>query len=249
MNGQHTAATVLLVEDEADVREMVALTLEAGGYAVVEVSDGMQAFDRLDAVSPDLVVLDLMLPVVSGLEVLQAIRQHSNVPVLVLTALGSEENRVRGLQLGADDYVTKPFSPRELVARVQALLRRSSSAAARQTVVLDGLTIDMASREVWVVGRFVETTAKEFDLLAFLAANPGRVYTRHQLLREVWHSSSEWQQEGTVTEHVRRLRAKIEDDPARPLWLQTVRGVGYRFERRRQPRPAGEGATPRAAVA
>ena len=233
---------------------MVTFTLEVEGYEVLQAANGMEAFEHLASATaaPDLVVLDLMMPAISGLEVLQNIRQNSTVPVIILSAMGSEENRVRGLQLGADDYMTKPFSPRELVARIQALLRRTSgatSAAAQQTIAYDGLTIDLASREVWVRGDLVETTAKEFDLLAFLAANPGRVYTRHQLLREVWHSSSEWQQEGTVTEHIRRLRVKVEEDAERPRWLQTVRGVGYRFERRQQPRGTGGPNTEMVAVA
>jgi two-component system, OmpR family, phosphate regulon response regulator PhoB len=254
MTTSRTAARVLVVEDEAELREMLTFTFEVEGYEVLQAANGMEAFEHLASTTaaPDLVVLDLMMPAISGLEVLQNIRQHSTVPVIILSAMGSEENRVRGLQLGADDYITKPFSPRELVARIQALLRRTSgstSAAAQQTIAYNGLTIDLASREVWVRGDFVDTTAREFDLLAFLAGNPGRVYTRHQLLREVWHSSSEWQQEGTVTEHIRRLRVKIEDDSDRPRWLQTVRGVGYRFERRHQPRGTNGTNTEMAAVA
>ncbi|HEX7167970.1 MAG TPA: response regulator transcription factor [Acidimicrobiales bacterium] len=235
MTARPTVAKILVVEDEGEIRDLVAFTLEVEGYEVLTAANAMEAFERVAKDSPDLVILDVMMPAISGLEVLEDLRQRSEVGILILSALGSEENRVRGLRLGADDYMVKPFSPRELAARVQALLRRTSSAsAARATIAYDGLTIDLESREVWVHGRLVETTAKEFDLLAFLAANPGRVYTRHQLLREVWHSSSEWQQEGTVTEHVRRLRVKVEDDAERPRWLQTVRGVGYRFERRRR---------------
>jgi two-component system phosphate regulon response regulator PhoB len=234
MTATRSAGRVLVVEDEAEIRELVRFTLEVDGFTVLRASNAMEAFELLDREKPDLVLLDLMLPAISGLEVLQTIRgRNATLPVIILSALGSEDNRVRGLQLGADDYVCKPFSPRELVARVQALLRRTQGPnAAMATIAYDGLRIDVAAREVWVRGTLVDTTAKEFDLLAFLAANPGRVYTRHQLLREVWKSSSEWQQEGTVTEHVRRLRVKVEEDPERPRWLQTVRGVGYRFERR-----------------
>ena len=236
-------AKVLVVEDEEDISALVTATLESEGYAVVRASNGMEAMERFDKDKPDLVVLDVMMPVISGLEVLQNIRQKGNTPIILLTALESEDNRVRGLQLGADDYIVKPFSVRELSARVAALLRRSGmSASASPTIEYPGLRIDLTGREVWVKDRMVETTAKEFDLLAFLAAAPGRVFTRHQLLREVWQSSSEWQQEGTVTEHVRRLRLKIEDDAEKPRWLQTVRGVGYRFERRHasrtEPAPA-----------
>jgi DNA-binding response OmpR family regulator len=230
-------AKVLVVEDEVDIMELVATTLEADGYAVARAANGMEAMERLDKDAPDLVILDLMMPVISGLEVLQHIRQKGTTPVILLTALESEDNRVRGLQLGADDYIVKPFSVRELGARVGALLRRSNmSAATSSNIEYPGLKIDVAGREVWVKGVFVETTAKEFDLLAFLAAAPGKVFTRHQLLKEVWQSSSEWQQEGTVTEHVRRLRLKIEEDAEHPKWLLTVRGVGYRFERRQSPR-------------
>ena len=230
-------ARILVVEDEVDIMELVASTLEGEGYGVVRAANGMEAMERLDKDAPDLVVLDLMMPVISGLEVLQHIRQKGTTPVILLTALESEDNRVRGLQLGADDYMVKPFSVRELAARVAALLRRSNmTTATSPSIEYPGLRIDLSGREVWVRGEFVDTTAKEFDLLAFLAASPGKVFTRHQLLREVWQSSSEWQQEGTVTEHVRRLRLKIEEDAERPRWLQTVRGVGYRFERRQQPR-------------
>ena len=233
MSANRASAKVLVVEEEAEIRDLLSFTLEVEGYAVVTASNGMEAFELLANEAPDLVILDIMMPAISGLEVLQAIRQQGSTPTIILSALTNEENRVRGLQLGADDYVSKPYSPREVVARVQALLRRAQgSVAAQTTISYEGLSIDLAAREVFVRGEFVETTAKEFDLLAFLAANPGRVYTRHQLLREVWHSSSEWQQEGTVTEHIRRLRVKVEDDAERPRWLQTVRGVGYRFERR-----------------
>jgi len=230
----HTSARILVVEDEQAIRELIAFTLEVEGYHVFTAGNGMEAFERFSTDKPDLVVLDLMMPSISGLEVLQQLRERSTVPVLILSALATEENRVRGLQLGADDYLVKPFSPRELVARIQALLRRAGMAVPNSKVTVGPVTIDLGSREVFVRDEPVETTAKEFDLLAFLARNPGRVYTRHQLLREVWNSSSEWQQEGTVTEHVRRLRVKIEEDPENPRLVQTVRGVGYRFERRQQ---------------
>ena len=226
------APRILVVEDEQAIRELITLTLEVEGYQVFTAGNGMEAFERFSTEKPDLVVLDLMMPTISGLEVLQELRQGSAVPVLIVSALASEDNRVRGLELGADDYLVKPFAPRELVARVHALLRRSGGTVPNTKVTVGSVAIDHASREVFVHDELVETTAKEFDLLAFLARNPGRVYTRHQLLREVWNSSSEWQQEGTVTEHVRRLRVKIEDDPENPRLVQTVRGVGYRFERR-----------------
>jgi DNA-binding response OmpR family regulator len=238
-NKPTSAATILVIEDDPDIRSVVSMTLEAEGYAVELATNGMEGIELAATAKPDLVVLDIMMPVVSGLEVLQHIRQRDAVPVIILTALGEEANRVRGLQLGADDYMVKPFSPRELVARIQAVMRRSQNPlGANDAITFDGLRIDLSSREVWVGGELVELTAKEFDLLAFLAASPGRVFTRHQHLHEVWRSSSEWQQEGTVTEHVRRLRVKIEADPERPTWLKTVRGVGYRFDRRSAERDA-----------
>jgi DNA-binding response OmpR family regulator len=237
-------ATVLIVDDEPDIRELVTAALESEGYAVVAAASGIEAMERLEKDAPDVVVLDVMMPVISGLEVLQHIRQKGTTPVILATALASVDSRVAGLKLGADDYIVKPFSLQELAARVAAALRRANMPAAASPVVEHpGLRIDLDSREVWVRGELVETTAKEFDLLAHLAAAPGRVFTRHQLLRIVWQSSSEWQQEGTVTEHVRRLRSKIEDDAERPTWIQTVRGVGYRFDRRRVSRTSPAFAT------
>ena len=225
-----TVAKVLVVEDESEIRELLAFTLELEGYEVLKAANAMEAFELASKGEPDIVLLDIMMPAISGLEVLQELRQRGTTPIIIVSALSAEDNRVRGLQLGADDYIVKPFSTRELVARVEAVLRRAKPNANSGAVMNYGpLRIDTQSREVWVHGRLVETTAKEFDLLAFLAATPGRVYTRHQLLREVWQSSSEWQQEGTVTEHVRRLRVKIEEDAERPRWVQTVRGVGYRL--------------------
>ena len=224
-------ATVLVVEDDPDVREVVVMTLETAGYRVVAAPDGFVGLERMQTVQPSVVVLDVMMPGMNGLETLARIRETSTVPAIMLTSLGDERNKVRGLELGADDYVVKPFSPAELLARIHALLRRSEIVGQASQVIVHGdLRIDVGAREVAVQGERIETTAKEFDLLAFLAAAPGRVFTRHQLLREVWQSSSEWQQEATVTEHVRRLRIKIEDNQEQPVWLQTVRGVGYRFD-------------------
>ena len=224
-------ATVLVVEDDPDVREVVVMTLEADGYRVVAAGDGFAGLERLQAEDLAVVVLDVMMPGMNGLETLARIRETSTVPAILLTSLGDERNKVRGLELGADDYVVKPFSPAELLARIHALLRRSEISGQGARVITHGaLRIDVGAREVSVRGERVETTAKEFDLLAVLAAAPGRVFTRHQLLREVGQSSAEWQQEATVTEHVRRLRIKIEANPEQPAWLQTVRGVGYRFD-------------------
>lgn len=226
-----TTATVLVVEDDPDVREVVMMTLQAAGYQTIGAVDGVEGVERALRDRPDLVVLDVMMPRQTGLEALAEIRHSSSVPAILLTSLGDERSKVKGLEIGADDYVVKPFSPAELLARIGALLRRSSmvAPAPARAIVHDDLCIDTGAREVMVAGARVETTAKEFDLLAFLASSPGRVFTRHQLLRAVWQSSSEWQQEATVTEHVRRLRLKIEANPDQPRWLETVRGVGYRF--------------------
>jgi DNA-binding response OmpR family regulator len=176
------------------------------------------------------VVLDLMLPSMDGLTVLRRIRGMATTPVILLTALGDEADRVLGLELGADDYVVKPFSPRELTARVASVLRRAGPATSAASRQFDGLQIDEVAREVPRDGRLVELTRREFDLLACLTRSPRRVFTRGQLLEQVWDSSPEWQDPATVTVHVGHLRQKIEDDPARPRRIVTVRGVGYRFE-------------------
>jgi DNA-binding response OmpR family regulator len=179
---------------------------------------------------PDLVVLDVMLPRMDGFAVLRALREIADVPVILLTARSEEPDRVLGLELGADDYVVKPFSPRELAARVRSVLRRSRRPAAADRLEFEGLVIDGPAREARVGGRVVELTPKEFDLLAFLAASPRRVFSRGQLLEQVWDSSPDYQDSSTVTVHVRRIRQKIEDDPDTPRWITTVWGVGYRFE-------------------
>jgi DNA-binding response OmpR family regulator len=174
-----------------------------------------------------------MLPARDGLDILGDLRRTTDVPVILLTARGDEADRVIGLKLGADDYVVKPFSAAELSARIETVLRRSRPAPAAKPdrrLVFDGLEIDLDTREVQVKGEAVETTAKEFDLLAFLAASPRQVFSRQQILTHVWSSSPEWQSDATVTEHVRRLRRKIEADPDQPRWVTTARGVGYRFE-------------------
>jgi DNA-binding response OmpR family regulator len=226
---------ILVVEDDPDIRLLLCRLLEQEGYEVDAVSDALGAVEQLGAGHPDLVLLDLGLPDVDGMEVLGRIRGRSSVPVIMLTGRTAEVDRIAGLRGGADDYVAKPFSAGELVARVQSVLRRSRSAEAphRPTggrLAFEGLVIDPIAREVRVGGELVSVTAKEFDLLAFLAAAPRQVFTREQLLQHVWGSSTEWQDDATVTEHVRRVRRKIEVDPDRPRWLVTVRGVGYRFE-------------------
>jgi DNA-binding response OmpR family regulator len=220
---------VLVVDDQAGVRRVVARALGDAGYEVAEAADGATALAMLTADPPDLVVLDLSLPRVAGLDVLTRLRSTSDVPVIILTGRGADAERIVGLDLGADDYVVKPFSPLELAARVRSLLRRTARGTSER-LVFGPLTIELGTRDVSVEGEPVELTVKEFDLLAFLAASPRRVFSREHLLQEVWSSSSEWQDPGTVTQHIHRLRRKIEPDPGRPRWLHAVRGIGYRFE-------------------
>jgi DNA-binding response OmpR family regulator len=223
---------LLVVDDDPEVRGLLVRLLESEGYQVEEASTGAEATAALSGRSPDLVILDVMLTTEDGFDVLAAIRRTSNVPVILVTARGRESDRVLGLKLGADDYVVKPFSPAELAARVGTVLRRVGQRPTATTAALDfgDLAIDIMAREVKLSDELVETTAKEFDLLAFLASSPRQVFTREQLLAQVWGSSSAWQDAGTVTEHVRRIRRKIEKDPDHPRWVRTVRGVGYRFE-------------------
>jgi DNA-binding response OmpR family regulator len=225
------ARRVLVVDDEPMVREVVTAYLEREGFVVTEAGDGRKALDLLPSTRPDLIILDVMLPQIDGFSVLSQIRKTSDVPVILLTARTEETDRVLGLELGADDYVVKPFSPRELAARVRSVLRRASSPVMPTSrMEFEGLTIDGASREVDVDGRSVELTPKEFDLLAFMAASPRQVFSRGQLLHHVWDSSPDYQDPSTVTVHVRRLRSKIEADADHPRWITTVWGVGYRFE-------------------
>ncbi|MEO8475927.1 MAG: response regulator transcription factor [Actinomycetota bacterium] len=222
---------VLVVDDEPMVREVLARYLEAEGFGVITAGDGEEALDRFEESRPDLVLLDLMLPRIDGFEVLDRMRTVARVPVIMLTARGEETDRVVGLDLGADDYVTKPFSPREVVARVRAVLRRSGadSAARDQPLVFGDLTIDPTTREVTVADAAVRLTPKEFDVLHHMASDPGVVFSRIQLLEEIWDFA--WDGDpSTVTVHVRRLREKIEVDPSSPQRLVTVWGVGYRFE-------------------
>ncbi len=220
---------VLVVDDEPTVREVVARYLERDGMIVEQASDGAQALDALKR-HPDLVVLDIMIPGTSGLEILREIRQGGETPVILLTARSDETDRVVGLELGADDYVVKPFSPRELAARVRSVLRRSRVRPSAEKLAFDGLVIDTAARDVFVAGLRVQMRPREFDLLAFLAASPRQVFSRSQILERVWDAPAEFQDLSTITVHVRRLRNKIEADPLNPRWITTVWGVGYRFE-------------------
>jgi DNA-binding response OmpR family regulator len=219
---------VLVVDDEPVVRDVLRRYLTHEGFEVDAAADGHAALVSIEARAPSVIVLDLMLPRLSGLELLRLVRLESTVPVIILSAKVSERERIAGLELGADDYVTKPYSPGEVVARVRAVLRRT---AGEGTAPLEfgELAVDPARREVTRAGEVIHTTRKEFDLLFMLASNPGRVFTRAELVESVWGYVWTGDTE-TVTVHVRRLRAKIEDDPSQPRRLVTVHGVGYRFD-------------------
>ncbi|MFJ7077396.1 response regulator transcription factor [Streptomyces sp. NPDC098781] len=229
-------ARVLVVDDDPTVAEVVSGYLDRAGYVVDRAGDGPDALARAAAHRPDLVVLDLMLPGMDGLEVCRRIRGEAPVPVIMLTARGDEDDRILGLEVGADDYVTKPFSPRELVLRVQSVLRRTRPARVDGTpegrssgmLRAAGLAVDPAARRALKGDAELALTIREFDLLAFFLRHPGRVFSREDLMREVW--GWDFGDLSTVTVHVRRLRGKVEDDPARPRLIQTVWGVGYRFD-------------------
>ena len=224
-------STVLVVDDEPIVRDVVVRYLERDGYRTLEAASGDEAQRLLEREPPSLVVLDVMLPGVSGLELCRWIRSRSDLPIVMLTARGEEADRIVGLELGADDYLTKPFSPRELAVRVRNLLRRTAPSADRrraQTIAFGDVVVDPAAREARKGGELLRLTLKEFDLLLFFASNPRQVFSRDQLMDRVWGYQSALDT-GTVTVHIRRLRKKIEDDPSRPRHLETVFGVGYRF--------------------
>jgi DNA-binding response OmpR family regulator len=225
-------ASILVVEDEPSIREVVALYLQRAGYQVACVADGAAALEALAKDTPDLVVLDLMLPEVDGFVITRFLRQRGDTPIIMLTARRAETDRIAGLEMGADDYVVKPFSPQELVSRVRAVLRRTrGQPQAKETDLLEfeDLSIDPGTRLVKVRGREVQLTAKEFDLLWFLAGNKRHVFNRDQLLDRVW-GLADYVDPSTITVHVRRLREKIEIDPSEPRHIITVWGVGYRFE-------------------
>lgn len=223
-----TAERVLVVDDEPMVREVVSRYLELAGIDVQSVDNGVAALAAVRDNSPDLMVLDVMLPRLGGLDVLGELRRTSDIPVILLTANGDEQDRIDGFARGADDYVVKPFSPRELAARVRSVLRRTSSATLGR-IDRNGLVVNPVDRAVQLDGEPVELVRREFDLLAYLASHPGQVFSRSQLLDQVWDSSPDWQDPATVTVHVRRVRNKLGNDPER--FIQTVWGVGYRFAR------------------
>ncbi|WP_410618542.1 response regulator transcription factor [Amycolatopsis sp. cmx-8-4] len=226
------AGRVLVVDDDETVRDVVRRYLEVAGFTVDMAGDGAEGLAKFAAHEPDLVVLDVMMPGINGLEVCKRLRQVSQVPIVMLTALGEEENRIAGLQLGADDYVTKPFSPKELALRVASVLRRARMprpAPAAAELVDGDLRLQMTARTATLGGRELPLTTREFDLLAFFLGHPGVAYSRADLLEKVW--GWDFGDQSTVTVHVRRLREKIEREPAKPTRVATVWGVGYRYDR------------------
>ncbi len=224
---------ILVVDDEQLVAEVVQRYLARDGFEVRTSSDGPGALEVFRSWGPDLIVLDLMLPKLSGLDACREIRKTSKVPIIMLTARGEELDRIKGLESGADDYVVKPFSPRELVARVKAVLRRAqvlaADSSAPESITFSGLVVEPRKRAVEAHGKPIELTAREFDLLHFLVSHPGEVFSREQLMTGVWEYSIPGDS-STVTVHMRRLREKIEPDAAAPRWLKTVWGVGYKFD-------------------
>ncbi len=229
------SSTILLVDDEESIQKLLAYPLEREGYRVLQARDGQEALTRFASEHVDLVVLDIMLPKLDGLEVCKRLRAESEVPIIMLTARDDELDKVLGLELGADDYITKPFSIREFRSRVRALLRRAS--VSRQVdgggdvISAEGLTIDLARRAVEIRGERVQLTYVEFELLRILASHPGRVYSRRMVLEALW-GGADYREPRTIDVHVRHLREKLERDPADPEYILTVRGVGYRFRDR-----------------
>ena len=230
----NTRSRILVVDDDETVTEILSRYLAHEGYEVDSVASGSLALERAQSHPPDLILLDLMLPDINGLDVCRRVRRVTPVPIIMLTARGEEDERIFGLKLGADDYVVKPFSPREVAARVGSVLRRSdttngSAVPEAKHIVAGAIDIDLQARAVTVAGIPVTLTAREFDLLSFLARNPDRVFRRAELLERVWGYTVG--DTATVSVHVRRLRAKIEPDPSQPVHIETVWGIGYRFRK------------------
>ena len=223
---------ILIVEDEPSIAEVVSLYLKRAGYQVTCLNDGKDALKKLEQQMPDLLVLDLMLPGIDGLAITRWVHDRSDLPIIMLTARRAGGDRIAGLEMGADDYIVKPFSPQELVSRVRAVLRRTqntSQNSSEQAVVFADLRIDPQTRLVTIGDQEISLTAKEFDMLWVLACHPRQVFSRDRLLENVW-GLAEYIDPGTVTVHIRRLREKIESDPSHPVHIQTVWGVGYKFE-------------------
>jgi DNA-binding response OmpR family regulator len=226
---------ILVVDDDAEITKLLDNYLTGEGYEVVVASSGASALTATSSAEPDLVLLDIVLGAEDGRDVLRELRLISDVPTIFLTGRGLESERIAGLKMGADDYIVKPFALGEVLARIESVLRRSGVSLAqneieRPNLKFGELQINESTHEVRLAGELLDLTSKEFSLLAFLASSPRQVFSREQLLEHVWSSSSEWQNDATVTEHIRRLRSKIESDPDHPRWITTVRGFGYRFE-------------------
>ena len=226
---------ILVVDDDAEITKLLENYLTGEGYEVVVASSGASALTATSSAEPDLVLLDIVLGAEDGRDVLRELRLISDVPTIFLTGRGLEAERIAGLKMGADDYIVKPFALGEVLARIESVLRRSGVSLAqneieRPNLKFGELQINESTHEVRLAGELLDLTSKEFSLLAFLASSPRQVFSREQLLEHVWSSSSEWQNDATVTEHIRRLRSKIESDPDHPRWITTVRGFGYRFE-------------------
>lgn len=230
MTGQVTRTHhVTVVDHDLEVRRLISATLEADGYRVTSLADGEALLAMLSERPPDLVILALMLPGIQGLEILRRLQERGRIPTIVVSSKGSETDRIVGLEMGADDYLAKPFSPRELLARAHAVLRRSEHECPCDTLEYNGFRMDLTCRDVFIDDELVDLTSLEFDLLAFLAGSPRQVFSRETLLDRVWGSSSDWQTAATVSEHIHRLRRKIEPDPSHPQRIETLRGAGYRF--------------------
>jgi DNA-binding response OmpR family regulator len=229
------SSTILLVDDEDSVQKLLAYPLEREGFRVLQARDGEEALERFASEHVDLVVLDIMLPKLDGLEVCKRLRAESEVPIIMLTARDDELDKVLGLELGADDYITKPFSIREFRSRVRALLRRATASrpaeGEAEVITIDGLRIDLARRSVRIRDESAQLTYVEFELLRILVSNPGRVYSRRMLLEALW-GGADYREPRTIDVHVRHLREKLERDPGEPEYILTVRGVGYRFRDR-----------------
>lgn len=233
--GHFNVTKILVVDDDAELSRLMETHLLSEGYQVSLAIDGASVLEAISSFEPDLILLDVVLGNEDGREVLKEIRLLSDVPTIFLTGRGLESERIAGLKLGADDYIVKPFSLGEVSARIETVLRRAGTNMAQHqidqpTLNFGGLLINENTHEVHLNGILVELTSKEFALLVFLARSPRQVFSRTQLLEQVWESSVEWQDDATVTEHIRRLRAKLEAVPDKPRWITTVRGVGYRFE-------------------
>ncbi len=223
---------ILIVDDEPGIVRLISMYLEREGYGTITARSGAEALDMVARLSPPLVILDIMLPDIDGWEVCREIRRHSDTPIIMLTARDEDEDKIVGLEMGADDYVTKPFVPRELVARVKVILRRTRQSSAdtkSDALDLGALTIDPARREVYLEGAPIQLRAKEFDLLLELARKPGIVFEREKLLQDVWGYDF-FGDSGTIDVHVRRLRAKLNDDSSNPRFIETIWGRGYRFK-------------------